>query len=311
MLTLHRETRLAVAPPIAPPTKPRKPMRIDAHQHFWRYRSEDYPWIGTGMDLLAQDRLPYQFQPLLEAQGLHASITVQACPGREETAFLLEMARRDKRIAGIIGWEDIARADLAEQMERWGRAKFLGLRHQMQDDGPDGAARQALFGQGMQWLQARGYVVDVLAHERQRPALQQFCARHDQHWLVLNHLGKPALKEFRKGRAAFERWRQELRELTAMPHVACKISGLLTEADWLRGLSMRDFDHIVQCLDTALDLFGPQRLMFGSDWPVCLLAASYSRVVAVVREWSATRLSAADQEALWGESSATIYDLMT
>ncbi|AKN67746.1 amidohydrolase family protein [Herbaspirillum seropedicae] len=308
MLTLHREVRM----PTPPAGRCKTPLRIDAHQHFWRYRSEDYPWIGAGMDLLAQDRLPYQFQPLLEAQGLHASITVQARQGRDETAFLLEMARRDKRIAGIIGWEDLSAPDLAEQMERWGRHKLLGLRHQLQEhDDANTLLTPAPLDQGVRWLQERSYTLDVLAHERHLPQLRQFCARHDQHWVVLNHLGKPALKEFRKGRAAFERWRQELRELTAMPHVACKISGLLTEADWLRGLCTRDFEHIVQCLDTALDLFGPQRLMFGSDWPVCLLAASYSRVVTVVREWSATRLCPSDQDALWGESSARIYGLLT
>jgi len=307
MLTLHRELRM----PPAPVRRIKGPMRIDAHQHFWRYRSEDYPWIGTGMDLLAQDRLPYQFQPLLDAQGLHASITVQARPGHEETAFLLEMARRDARIAGVIAWDDIASPHLAERMEQWGRPNMLGLRHPMQDD--DDAAQalaQPQFNQGVRWLQERDYVLEVLTHERHLPQLRQLCALHDQHWVVLNHLGKPALKEFRKGRAAYERWRQQLHELAAMPHVAFKISGLLTEADWLRGLCTRDFDHIVQCLDTALELFGPQRLMFGSDWPVCLLAASYARVVAVVREWAARRLSPTDQDALWGESSARIYGLM-
>jgi len=287
-----------------------KPLRIDAHQHFWRYRSEDYPWIGTGMDLLAQDRLPYQFQPQLEAQGLHASIAVQARAGRDETAFLLELARHDRRIAGIIGWEDIASPALAEHVEGWGRDKLLGFRHQIQDESdPSEFLAQPQFNAGIRWLQERRYVYDVLVHEHQLPDVRAFCARHDRHWLVLNHLGKPALKEFRKNKAAFERWREELKELTAMPHVACKISGLLTEADWLRGLSLRDFDHILLCLDTALELFGPQRLMFGSDWPVCLLAASYARVISVIREWAATRLSEAEQDALWGEASARVYGL--
>lgn len=289
---------------------PRAPLRIDAHQHFWRYRSEDYPWIGAGMDLLAQDRMPYQFQPLLEAQGLHASIAVQARAGREETAFLLELARHDRRIAGVIGWEDIAAPDLADHVERWGRSKLLGFRHQIQDEAdPAAFLAQPQLNDGLRWLQERRYVYDVLVHERQLSAVRAFCARHDRHWLVLNHLGKPALKEFRKNKGDFERWREELRALAAMPHVSCKISGLLTEADWLRGLSPRDYDHVLRCLDSALELFGPQRLMFGSDWPMCLLAASYSKVVSFAREWARTRLSESEQDALWGEASARIYGL--
>lgn len=289
---------------------PAKPPRIDAHQHFWRYRSEDYPWIGEGMDLLAQDRLPYQFQPLLEAQGLHASIAVQARAGREETAFLLELARRDRRIAGIIGWEDIASPALAENVERWGRGKLVGFRHQIQDEAdPTAFLAQPQFNRGMRWLQERRYVYDVLAQANQLAAVRPFCRRHDGHWLVLNHLGQPELREFRKNKGAFERWRDELSALAAMPHVSCKISGLLTQADWLRGLSPRDYEHVLRCLDTALELFGPQRLMFGSDWPMCLLAASYSKVVSFARDWAQSRLSDSEQEALWGGASYRIYGL--
>ena len=282
--------------------------RIDSHQHFWRYRPEDYPWIGKGMDLLAQDRLPYELQPLLAAQGLTASIAVQARAGREETGFLLDLARQDRRIAGVVGWEDIASPALAEHVDEWGRDKLLGFRHQVQDE-DDVAAflSQPEFNAGIAWLQARGYVYDVLVYERQLPAVQAFCARHDKHWLVLDHLGKPALTEFGKNEMAYARWRKELMALGAMPHVACKISGLVTEADWMRGLRPKDFEHIVLCLDTALDAFGPDRLMFGSDWPVCLLAASYSKVVSVVRDWAQTRLSGAEQDALWGGVAVRCY----
>lgn len=278
-----------------------KPPRIDSHQQFWRYRSSQYPWIGAGMDLLAQDRLPYQFQPLLEAQGLHASIAVQAAPGREESSFLQELAHHERCIAGVIAWEDIAAPDLSARAAQWGD-KLKGFRH---GGGDDSAALQ----RGMRWLQAQHYSVDVMADAGQLAQLPAFCARHDQHWLVLNHLGKPALRHFRKDKRAFPRWRDELHALAAMPHVACKISGLVTEADWLRGLSPMDYEHIVLCLDAALDAFGPQRLMFGSDWPVCLLAASYSRVASVVEQWAQQRLSAADQAALWGGTASRCYRL--
>ncbi|MFJ3056429.1 amidohydrolase family protein [Herbaspirillum sp. NPDC087042] len=287
-----------------------KPPRIDAHQHFWRYRPEDYPWIGRGMDLLACDRMPGQLHPVLASEGLDASIAVQARAGREETGFLLELARHDRRIAGVVGWEDLSSPHLAANVAHWGREKLLGFRHQIQDESDVGTFIEApAFNAGVAWLQQQGYVYDVLVYARQMAEIQAFCARHDRHWLVLDHLGKPALTEFGRNDAAPADWKHELRKLAALPHVACKLSGLVTEADWLRGLRQKDFDNLLVCLDVALEAFGPQRLMFGSDWPVCLLAASYAKVAGVVREWGATRLSATEQTQLWGGTAARCYGL--
>lgn len=285
-----------------------KPQRIDAHQHFWRYRPEDYPWIGKGMELLAQDRMPGELHPVLMAEGLDASIAVQARAGREETGFLLALAREDARIAGVVGWEDIASAQLAEHVGEWGRDKLLGFRHVIQDERDVAAfVAQPDFNRGVAWLQGQGLVYDVLVYQRQLPEIQAFCAGHDAHWLVLDHLGKPALAEFCKGEEVFLQWQRELRALGALPHVACKLSGLVTEADWIRGLRQKDYENIVLCLDAALEAFGANRLMFGSDWPVCLLAASYARVAGVVRDWAQTRLSASEQAQLWGGTAARCY----
>lgn len=287
-----------------------KPLRIDAHQHFWRYRAEDYPWIAQGMELLACDRLPGQLHPVLAAEGLQASIAVQARAGREETGFLLDLARSDRRIAGVVGWEDLSSPHLAANVAQWGRDKLLGFRHQIQDESDVTAFVEApAFNAGIKWLQQQGLVYDVLIYAKQMPEVQAFCARHDRHWLVLDHLGKPALADFGRNESVFTSWKRQLRALAAMPHVACKLSGLVTEADWLRGLRQKDYDNIALCLDTALEAFGPQRLMFGSDWPVCLLATSYATVAAVVREWAETRLSESEQEQLWGGTAARCYDL--
>ncbi|UIN22390.1 L-fucono-1,5-lactonase [Herbaspirillum frisingense] len=287
-----------------------KPHRIDAHQHFWFYQPHAYPWIGRGMELLACDRTPGQLQPVLVAEGLEQSIAVQARAGRDETEFLLDLARGNRRIAGVVGWEDLASPHLAANVERWGSDKLVGFRHQLQDEADVSAFVEApAFNTGIGWLQRRGLVYDVLIYARQMPEVQAFCARHDRHWLVLDHLGKPALADFGKSEAVFADWKRHLRALAALPHVACKLSGLVTEADWQRGLRQKDYDNIVLCLDAALDAFGPQRLMFGSDWPVCLLAASYAKVAAVVREWAATRLSASEQEQLWGQTAVRCYGL--
>ncbi|KWI28262.1 amidohydrolase family protein [Burkholderia stagnalis] len=283
-------------------------MRIDSHQHFWRYRADDYPWIGAGMDVLARDRLPHELRPLLQAHALDASIAVQARAGRDETAFLLDLARDDARIAAVVGWEDLRSPQLAQRIAEWGSPKLRGFRHQVQDEG-DVASFVAHpdFNRGVAWLQAHGYVYDVLVFQRQLPDVRAFCARHDAHWLVLDHLGKPALAEFDRDDTVYARWRDALQALGALPHVACKLSGLVTEADWRRGLCARDLAQIERALDTALACFGPQRLMFGSDWPVCLLAASYREVAGLVERWAATRLSAAEQEAVWGGTAARCY----
>jgi len=284
-------------------------MRIDAHQHFWRYRPEDYPWIDDSMDLLAHDYLPQTLAPQLQQQRIDATLAVQARSGRDETAFLLDLARDDARIAGVVGWEDLASPQLADHVEQWGGGKLVGWRHQIQDEADVAAfAAEPAFNRGVAWLQAHGYVYDVLVFQRQLPGIRDFCARHDAHWLVLDHLGKPELAAFERDRTAFAHWYEALHRLAALPHVVCKLSGLVTEADWRHGLRQQDFHHIETCLDAALDLFGAQRLMFGSDWPVCLLAAKHAKVVSVVEQWTA-RLSAAEQDAIWGGTATRCYGL--
>ncbi|MBM2767716.1 amidohydrolase family protein [Burkholderia anthina] len=283
-------------------------VRIDSHQHFWRYRAADYPWIGQGMGVLARDYLPDMLWPQMHAQALGASIAVQARAGRDETAFLLDLARDDAHIAAVVGWEDLAAPGLAERIAEWRSPKLRGFRHQVQDEADVAAfVEDPAFNRGVAWLQANGYVYDVLVFERQLRDVRAFCARHDAHWLVLDHAGKPALAGFERDDTALVRWRAGLRELGALPHVVCKLSGLVTETDWRRGLRANDIRHIEQCLDAALDAFGPQRLMFGSDWPVCLLAASYDEVASLVERWAEARLSAAERGALWGGTAARCY----
>jgi len=286
-------------------------LRIDAHQHFWRYRAEDYPWIGAGMDVLAQDKLPADLQPILHDHRIAATIAVQARSGREETRFLLGLAKDTPWIAGIVGWENLAVADLGERLSEWHAGdKLVGFRHQVQDEADARAFLESTdFNRGVALLQTKNYVYDVLVFERQLADTQAFCARHDKHWLVLDHLGKPALREFAKDDAALARWKKELLALGKLPHVACKLSGLVTEADWQSGLQQSDYEHIRICLDIALEAFGPQRLMFGSDWPVCLLAASYDKVAAVIGDWAEANLGKDERASLWGGTAVRCYGI--
>jgi L-fuconolactonase len=285
--------------------------RIDAHQHFWRYRAEAYPWIGPGMEALAVDRLPADVLPHLRAQGMDAAIAVQARGTREETRFLLDLANQHDWLVGVVGWEDLAADDLETRLQAWSaEPKLRGFRHQVQDE-PD--AEAFLFApnvsRGAALLQVWRYAYDVLVFDHQIAAAAAFCARHDNYWLVLDHLGKPPLAAIACNGERLAQWKVALEPFRRMFHVACKLSGLVTEADWRAGLGERDLAHIARCLDVALDVFGPQRLMFGSDWPVCLLAAPYNAVHDIVRRWAADRLSVSERDDIWGRTAARCYDL--
>jgi L-fuconolactonase len=277
-------------------------MRIDAHQHFWCYQEQEFSWITPQMHVLRSDHLPAALAPELARHGLDASIAVQARCDAAETDFLLALARDHRRIAGVIGWVDLRAADLRRRLARWEGADTLkGFRHTVQDE-PDAAAYLAdsAFNRGVTQLQHDGKVYEVLLRSAQLGAAPAFCAAHDAHWLVLDHLGKPAI-----GGDGDVEWRQHLAALARLPHVVCKISGLVTETG-TNAVSDADFHRY---LDDALELFGAQRLLFGSDWPVCLLAASYERVYSLIDTWAAQRLSADEAAAVFGDNARRVYGL--
>jgi L-fuconolactonase len=282
-------------------------VRIDSHQHFWRYRAADYPWIGPAMDALARDYLPAALWPQMHAHALAASIAVQARAGRDETAFLLELARDDARIAAVVGWEDLAAPELAERVAAWRSPKLRGFRHQLQDEADVAAfVGQPAFNRGVAWLQRHGYVYDVLVFERQLRDLRAFCTRHDAHWLVLDHAGKPALAEFDRDATAFARWRAELRELAALPHVVQAVG-----ARDRGGLAARPV-RAGPAPRRAMPRCGARRVRpAAADVRIGLarvpLAASYDEVASLVERWAAARLSPAERDALWGGTAARCY----
>lgn len=273
-------------------------MRIDAHHHYWRYDAASYPWIAGSMTRLQQDFLPPDLAPLLAQHRLAGSIAVQARQSAAETQQLLQWAQA-LPATQVVGWIDVTAADLAPQLAALRHPRLRGFRHLVQDEpDPAGWLRQPRVAAGMQQLQAQRYVWEMLVTWRHLADATQFAAQHDRHWLVLDHLGKP---DIARGAQA---WGEQVAELAAMPHVVCKLSGLVTEApqgQWSRA-QLRPF------IDEALARFGPERLMFGSDWPVCLLAAEYHAVAQLVDE-AAAELSTHEQAALWGETAAQVYGL--
>ena len=289
-------------------------MRIDTHQHFWRYQAADYGWISQAMPVLRRDCLPADSAPVCAAAGVDACVAVQARSSTQETDALLDLAVHNAAIVGVVGWVDLQASDLSAALERWSeQPRLRGFRHILQDEA-DVAAWLATpaVQRGMQQLQMRQLSYDVLVYQRQLPLVAAWCAQHDQHWLVLDHLGKPALADWPSQSGGWAHWCAAIERLAALPHVAVKLSGLVTETAWTRQkvLSDADWRRIQDCFDFALEAFGPERLLFGSDWPVCQLAAPYADVAGLAQRWAGQRLSVAEQQAFWSDNAKRIYGLL-
>ncbi|MGQ8917020.1 amidohydrolase family protein [Pseudomonas lundensis] len=279
----------------------RHSLRLDAHQHFWRYDAARYPWITGDMPALRQDFQPDDLRPLLDRAGLDGCIAVQARACETETDRLLVLAHRHPWIRAVVGWADLRSARLEPSLEQWADARVLrGFRHQLQDEPVPAAWMQdAAFNRGLSTLQRKGLVYEVLIKARDLPAATRLCQQHDGHHLVLDHLGKPDVQA-----QGLREWAQQLAGLAALPHVSCKLSGLMTEGDW----QSRDCSPLLPYLHTALELFGADRLMFGSDWPVCLLASDYIGTCALI-EQAVQPLSTSEQAAIWGGTACHVYGI--
>ena len=275
-------------------------MRIDAHQHFWSYSAAEYPWIGKGMERLAHDHLPADLAPLAAAEGIGGTIAVQARQSLEESRWLLELADANPLILGVVGWVDLRSTHVEDQLRAFAEhPKFVGVRHVVQDEPDPRFLLGDSFLHGIRKLATFGLTYDLLLYPQQLPAAAEFVGRFPEQPFVLDHLAKPRIKA-----GELDPWRQDLRALAAHGNVLCKLSGMVTEADW-QGWKRSDFTPY---LEVALEIFGPKRLMIGSDWPVCTLAAGYPETIGIVREFLAP-LAAAEREAIEGGNAARFYAL--
>jgi L-fuconolactonase len=273
-------------------------MRIDSHQHFWRYDPVRDAWITDAMAVLKRDYLPGDLAPELASNGIDVSIAVQADQSEDEAEFLLGLAQKHSFIAGVVGWIDLRSANVTERLQHFSKFdRLVGFRHIAQSEPDDFFLLGHEFLRGLRQLQAYGFTYDLLVYPRQLPAAVELVTRLPQQAFVLDHIGKP---EIRNGQSAG--WRGLIRELAARPNVHCKLSGIVTEADWNKWSP----EEIKPYLDTVFEEFGPSRLMFGSDWPVCLLAASYSQVTNLIRDYIA-QCSPAEQEAILGLNASGFY----
>lgn len=275
-------------------------MRIDSHQHFWRYNPSDYGWIRADWPI-RRDFLPADLAPALHTHRLDGCVAVQARQSLEESRWLLELAAGATIIRGVVGWVDLCSPNVAKQLEEFaGQPKFVGVRHVVQDEPDDDFMRREDFQRGIAALRCFDLTYDLLVFPRQLPAAIALVQKFPGQPFVLDHLAKPPIKD-----GALAPWREQIRELARLPNVACKISGMVTEAGW-NNWRAEDFKPY---LDVAFAAFGPSRLMFGSDWPVCLLAGSYQRVFGLVEDY--VRQLGTDAEAkLFGDNAAKFYGLI-
>jgi L-fuconolactonase len=274
--------------------------RIDAHQHFWKYSPSTHGWIEDHMAVLKRDFLPPDLEPLLEARGYRGCVAVQAQQAVEETGWLLDLADRFPFIEAVVGWVDLRSPEVGSVLGALAaRKKLKGLRHIVQSEPDDRFLLGAEFQRGIAALGPLGLTYDILIYPRQLPAAIELVKRFPAQPFVLDHIAKPDIKA-----GVEEPWAGQMRQLAAHENVFCKLSGLVTEADWVRWTP----EEIAPYLDVVLEAFGPQRLMIGSDWPVCLLGGDYGRVMGLVETYL-QRLPTEAAEAILGGTATRFYRL--
>jgi len=275
-------------------------MYIDSHQHFWRYNSQRDGWITDDMAILKRDFLPNDLIPALRANQVQGCVAVQADQSEQETMFLLDLASRFPEIKGVVGWVDLRSQELPKRLEYLAQfEKLCGFRHLVQSESDDRYLLREDFLAGVGSLQALNLTYDILIYPKQLPAAIELVAKLPEQRFVVDHMAKPFIRS-----GIISPWEQQIREIATNPHVYCKVSGLVTEADWQ---NWNEVD-IKPYLDVVFEAFGPDRLMFGSDWPVCLLAGSYKIVKELVQSYIG-KLPPEKQEKIMGLNAVNFYRL--
>lgn len=275
-------------------------MLIDAHHHLWQYNDRDYAWMSEPLRALRRDFLVQDLEQAARGCGLDGTVAVQARQTLEETDWLLGIAANSSLVQGVVGWLPLYDPSIASLLETYAdRLLLKGLRHVLQDEPDERYMLRDDFNRGVALLAQHGLVYDILIYERHLPQAIEFVDRHPQQIFVLDHLAKPRIKD-----GVLSPWREQMQELARRENVYCKVSGMVTEADWEAWTA----DQLQPYFDTALECFGPERLMFGSDWPVLTLGSSYARWLENFHSWIAT-LSPHEQERISSGTAREAYRL--
>ncbi len=275
-------------------------MILDTHQHFWYYDAQRDTWITEDMAILRRDYLPEDLHRELRQHGIDGCVAVQAAQTEEETKFLLRLASNNDFIRGVVGWTDLSSPHVRDRVvELATHEKLLGFRHIVQAETDPNFLVREPFVEGVRSLTPLGLTYDVLVYPHQLGSVLEFARMVPDQKLVLDHLGKPYIKDgFMAG------WEVMMRELGKQPNLYAKLSGLVTEASWT-GWRYEDF---VPYLEIALEAFGPDRLMFGSDWPVCLLGGTYGEVFGIIDRFTQS-VSEAEREKIFSGTARAFYGI--
>jgi L-fuconolactonase len=275
-------------------------MRIDSHQHFWRYSPTEHVWMTDAMRVIQRDFLPEDLQPLLTQLNFDGCVAVQARQSLEETRWLLELAERNSFIRGVVGWVDLCSPDLPGQLEEFAKQpRLVGVRHVVQDEPDDAFMLRPEFRRGIAQLRDFGLTYDLLLFPKHLRIAVQLVKEFPDQPFMLDHIAKPAIAD-----GVVSPWREDLQRLAQFPNVLCKLSGMVTEANWHAWQA----DDFRPYLDTTLEAFGTERVMIGSDWPVCTLSSDYRSTMQIVTEY-VRQFSQAEQAAILGETCTRFYGL--
>jgi L-fuconolactonase len=276
-------------------------MRIDSHQHYWKVDRGDYHWMTPQVPILYRDYLPADLKPSRIAHGIDKTVVVQAAQTIAETDFLLELAAANDSIAGVVGWLDLDSPGFPHQFERYrNSAKFIGIRPMLQDVPDDGWILRPHVLASLRLIAETDFPFDFLTYTRHLPFVLQVLEAVPRLRAVIDHISKPNILE-----GQLEPWKQLMTQASQYKNLYCKLSGMITEADhrhWT-GSDLRPYvEHVVKC-------FGPDRIMFGSDWPVCLLAGSYGQVITALRDILSPILDEGTERKIFGANAARFYKI--
>lgn len=274
-------------------------MVIDSHVHFWKYNRQDYSWIDGSMKTLQKDYLPSELEPTLKRNFVDGCIAVQANQTEVDTRFLAELARTHPIIKGVVGWTDLRAADAEKKLSELSEyPSIVGLRHIAQSE-PDDFYYGADFRRGLAFLSPFNYTFDLLIYPRQLRAARDLVSEFPNQTFIVDHCAKPNVKTH-----AIDQWKEGLKELAAYPQVSCKLSGLITEAAWKEWRPADFYPY----LDVVFEAFGPDRLMFGSDWPVMLLSGIYVQWKSLIEKYTEHFLPE-DRDNIFGGTAQRVYGL--
>lgn len=249
-------------------------MILDSHQHFWKYSGKDYAWIDEHMQRIRRDFLPADLESVLKSNRVSGTVAVQACHSEEETMMLLDMADENKFIKGVVGWIDLTDTEVESKLNSYQtRKKLVGIRHVLQGEADDRYMLRPDFLRGLATLDGFSLTYDILIYPKHLPVAKELVSHFPSQRFVIDHIAKPFIKDQK-----LEPWKSNMKQLAGNPNVYCKISGMVTEASW-NAWKREDFFPF---LDSVFEAFGEDRVMYGSDWPVCLVAAkSYADVLNI------------------------------